>query len=209
MTPELLSLETLQEIAHQYGYWAIFLGIALENTGVPIPGETITIIGGFLAGSHDLNYWLVLVCAISGAVLGDNFGYWIGRWGGWPFLLRFGSFFRIPEKKLVAARNQFSNNAARAVFFGRFVALLRIFAGPMAGIARMPYPQFLLCNLGGATVWAVIMVTLSFFLGRLLPLQQLVAIFARFGIVALGLVLSGIVVSLWWESRKPSLEAEK
>jgi membrane protein DedA with SNARE-associated domain len=79
----------------------------------------------------------------------------------------------------------------------------------MAGIARMPYPQFLLCNLGGATVWAVIMVTLSFFLGRLLPLQQLVAIFARFGIVALGLVLSGIVVSLWWESRKPSLEAEK
>jgi len=209
MTPELLSLETLQEIAHQYGYWAIFLGIALENTGVPIPGETITIIGGFLAGSHDLNYWLVLGCAISGAVLGDNFGYWIGRWGGWPFLLRFGSFFRIPEKKLVAARNQFSNNAARAVFFGRFVALLRIFAGPMAGIARMPYPQFLLCNLGGATVWAVIMVTLSFFLGRLLPLQQLVTIFARFGIVALGLVLSGIVVSLWWESRKPSLEAEK
>ena len=209
MTPELLSLETLQEIAHQYGYWAIFLGIALENTGVPIPGETITIIGGFLAGSHDLNYWLVLACAISGAVLGDNFGYWIGRWGGWPFLLRFGSFFRIPEKKLVAARNQFSNNAARAVFFGRFVALLRIFAGPMAGIARMPYPQFLLCNLGGATVWAVIMVTLSFFLGRLLPLHQLVAIFARFGIVALGLVLSGIVVSLWWESRKPSLEAEK
>ena len=209
MTPELLSLETLQEIAHQYGYWAIFLGIALENTGVPIPGETITIIGGFLAGSHDLNYWLVLVCAISGAVLGDNFGYWIGRWGGWPFLLRFGSFFRIPEKKLVAARNQFSNNAARAVFFGRFVALLRIFAGPMAGIARMPYPQFLLCNLGGATVWAVIMVTLSFFLGRLLPLQQLVEIFARFGIVALGLVLSWIVVSLWWESRKPSLEAEK
>jgi len=209
MTPELLSLETLQEIAHQYGYWAIFLGIALENTGVPIPGETITIIGGFLAGSHDLNYWLVLVCAISGAVLGDNFGYWIGRWGGWPFLLRFGSFFRIPEKKLVAARNQFSNNAARAVFFGRFVALLRIFAGPMAGIARMPYPQFLLCNLGGATVWAVIMVTLSFFLGRLLPLQQLVTIFTRFGIVALGLVLSGIVVSLWWESRKPSLEAEK
>ena len=143
------------------------------------------------------------------AVLGDNFGYWIGRWGGWPFLLRFGSFFRIPEKKLVAARNQFSNNAARAVFFGRFVALLRIFAGPMAGIARMPYPQFLLCNLGGATVWAVIMVTLSFFLGRLLPLHQLVTIFARFGIVALGLVLSWIVVSLWWESRKPSLEAEK
>lgn len=209
MTTELLSLENLEEIAHNYGYWAIFIGIALENTGIPIPGETITIIGGFLAGSQDLNYWIVLASATSGAVLGDNFGYWIGRLGGWPFLLRFGRFFKIPQQKLETARGQFSKNAARAVFFGRFVALLRIFAGPMAGIARMPYPQFLLCNLGGAAVWAVIMVTLSFFLGRLIPLHQLVAIFARFGVLALGLVIAWIIFSLWWEFRKPGREAKE
>ncbi len=79
MSLELLSLENIEEIAHQYGYWAVFVGITLENTGIPIPGETITIVGGFLAGSGDLNYWLVLVSAITGAVLGDNFGYWLGR----------------------------------------------------------------------------------------------------------------------------------
>jgi len=148
MSLELLSLENIEEIAHQYGYWAVFIGITLENMGIPIPGETITIVGGFLAGSGDLNYWLVLVSAITGAVLGDNFGYWLGRAGGWPFLLKVGKFFRIPPQKLELAKEQFSKNAPRAVFFGRFVALLRIFAGPMAGIARMPYGRLCVCCVG-------------------------------------------------------------
>jgi membrane protein DedA with SNARE-associated domain len=205
MSLELLSLENIEEIAHQYGYWAVFIGITLENTGIPIPGETITIVGGFLAGSGDLNYWLVLVSAITGAVLGDNFGYCLGRAGGWPFLLKVGKFFRIPPQKLELARDQFSKNAPRAVFFGRFVALLRIFAGPMAGIARMPYGRFFLCNLGGATVWATIMVTLSFFLGRLFPLHQLVSSMARFGILALIIVLAWTIIHPILESRKTTV----
>lgn len=202
MSLELLSLEKLQELAHQYGYWAVFIGIALENTGIPIPGETITIVGGFLAGSGELNYWFVLLSAILGAVVGDNLGYWIGRAGGWPLLLRVGRFFRISENRLETTRQQFIKNAPRAVFFGRFVALLRIFAGPMAGIAQMPYPQFLLCNFGGATLWATIMVTISFFLGRLIPLPQLVQGFAEFGIVALIVAIAWIVITIWLESRQ-------
>jgi membrane protein DedA with SNARE-associated domain len=180
----------------------VFLGIALESAGIPLPGETITLVGGFLAGSGELNYWLVLGTAIAGAVIGDNFGYWIGKVGGWPFLVRVGRFFRITEEQLTEAKNQFSENAARAVFFGRFVALLRIFAGPMAGIAQMPYPQFILCNLAGGTLWASVMVTLSFFLGRVVPLEQLVSWMARFALVALVLVVAWIAVPMWLESRK-------
>lgn len=202
MSLEFLSLEQLQEIAKEYGYWAVFVGIALENTGIPLPGETITIIGGFLAGSGELNYWLVLLTAIAGAVLGDNFGYWIGKWGGWKFLIRFGQFFRIPESQLEEAKKQFSKNAAEAVFFGRFVALLRIFAGPMAGIAQMPYSKFILYNFGGATVWASVMVTLSYFLGRLISLHQLINSIAKFSLVAAVLVVVWIAFPLWWEHRK-------
>lgn len=209
MSFELLSLETIQEIARQYGYWAVFIGISLENTGVPLPGETITIVGGFLAGSGELNYWLVLGSAIAGAVLGDNFGYWLGRFGGWPLLQRVGKFFRFSETQLLEIRKQFSENAPRAVFFGRFVALLRIFAGPLAGIAEMPYPQFILCNFGGAALWASAMVTLSYFLGRLIPLKQVVSLVAQFGIIALVLVIASIGVPLWWEARKKKLQAEE
>jgi membrane protein DedA with SNARE-associated domain len=202
MSFEFLSLETIQELAKQYGYWAVFFGIALENTGLPLPGETITLVGGFLAGSGELRYWFVLGSAIAGASLGDNFGYWIGKFGGWPFLLRVGRIFRFTEEQLQGVKAQFSENAARAVFFGRFVALLRIFAGPMAGIAEMPYPQFLLCNFAGATLWASVMVTLSYFVGRFVPLAQLVSLVAKFGIVALILVVALIAVPIWWESRK-------
>lgn len=202
MSVEILSLDRLEDLAQLYGYWVIFIGIALENTGIPLPGETITLVGGFLAGSGDLNYWAVLASAISGAVLGDNCGYWLGKWGGWPLLVRVGGWFRISEAQLMAARQQFSLNAGRAVFFGRFVALLRIFAGPMAGIAQMPYRQFLLCNLGGATVWAVLMVTLAFFVGRLIPLAQLVGWVTQFGVLALVGVVGAIAFTLWLESRK-------
>jgi membrane protein DedA with SNARE-associated domain len=207
MSLEFLSLDSIREIALQYGYWAVFLGIALENTGIPIPGETITIVGGFLAGSGELNYWLVLLIVIAGAALGDNCGYWIGRRGGWSFLLALGRLFKISEKRLEEGRRQFSNNAERAVFFGRFVALLRIFAGPMAGIVEMPYPRFLICNLGGATVWATLTVTLSYFLGRLIPLRQVVELMAQIGFIALIIAVIFIGVTVWWESRK-SLSAE-
>ncbi|BFM39661.1 DedA family protein [Synechocystis sp. LKSZ1] len=202
MSLEFLSLDDLQELARQYGYWTVFIGIALENTGIPLPGETITIIGGFLAGSGELNYWWVLLSAIAGAVLGDNFGYWIGRWGGWPLLVKVGKFFKISEHQLLVARQQFSKNAPGAVFFGRFVALLRIFAGPMAGIAQMPYWQFLACNFGGATLWATLMVTLTFFLGRLIPLHQLVYWATQFGLVALAVVILAVVWLVRREIRK-------
>ena len=166
MSFEFLSLENIQEIARQYGYGAVFTGILLENTGIPIPGETITIVGGFLAGSGELKYWIVLGSAMMGAVVGDNFGYWIGRIGGWQFLLSFGKFFGFQESTLEATKERFAQNAPKAVFLGRFIAFLRIFAGPLAGIARMPYQQFLLCNLAGAGLWAFTIVNLAYFLGN-------------------------------------------
>jgi membrane protein DedA with SNARE-associated domain len=202
MSFEFLSLETLQEIARHYGYWAVFFGIALESLGIPIPGETITLVGGFLAGSGELNYWLVLATASAGAVLGGTIGYWIGRLGGWALLVRAGRLFRIKEEQLTETKQQFSENARRAVFFGRFVAFLRILASPLAGIAEMPFLQFMLFNIAGAAVWASVMVTLSFFFGRIVPLEQLISWVARFAIVALILVIAWFTVPGWLESRK-------
>ncbi|HEY9694082.1 MAG TPA: DedA family protein [Oculatellaceae cyanobacterium] len=202
MSLEFLSLETIQEIAHRFGYLAVFLGILFENLGIPLPGETVTIVGGFLAGSGELNYWILLVDAILGAVLGGTCGYWIGRLGGWSMLVRVGSFFRIKEEQLLELKDKFTENASKAVFFGRFVALLRIFASPMAGIAEMPFLKFLWFNFAGATVWASVMVTLAFFVGRIVSLEQLVTWAAQFAIVALIIAIAIIVIPIWLESRK-------
>lgn len=193
---EFFSLEQIQELARHYGYWAVFAGIAIENTGIPIPGETITIVGGFLAGSGELKYWLVLVTAIAGAVIGDNCGYWLGRIGGWKVLLKLSRFFRLPDEEVLKAKTKFLENAPQAVFFGRFITLLRIFAGPIAGIVEMPYFKFLFYNFMGATVWGVIIVTLSYFVGKMIPLEQLISVVTQFGIVALLVVIGWIAIPI-------------
>ncbi|NET01120.1 MAG: DedA family protein [Sphaerospermopsis sp. SIO1G2] len=202
MSFELISLESIQEFAQSYGYWAIFLGILLENLGIPLPGETVTLVGGFLAGSDELNYWLVLGDAVAGAVIGGNCGYWIGRVGGWPFLLQVGKIFRISEERLLGIKEQFGENAAKAVFFGRFFALLRIFAAPLAGIAEMSFGKFLVYNLAGATAWGSAMVTLAFFAGKIVSLEQLVAWVSQFAILALIILVAVIAIPIWWESRQ-------
>jgi membrane protein DedA with SNARE-associated domain len=209
MSFELISLENIQEVAHNYGYWAIFLGILLENLGIPLPGETVTLVGGFLAGSDELNYWLVLGDAVTGAVIGGTCGYWIGRFSGWSFLLKIGSIFRISEVRLLSIKEQFSENAGKAVFFGRFLALLRVFAAPLAGIAEMPFGKFSIYNLAGATAWASVMVTLAFFAGKIVSLEQLVTWVSKFALVALLILVALIVIPLWWESRQVKSSAEE
>lgn len=209
MSLELVSLETIQAIVGEYGYWTVFFGIMLENAGVPLPGETITLVGGFLAGSGELDYWYVLGSAIVGAVIGDNFGYWIGYVGGWSILTRLGRLFRMQETQLIEVRERFAANAAKAVFLGRFIALLRIFAGPLAGTAKMPYFKFLICNLAGAAVWASATVSLAYFVGRLVPLEQLIAWTAQFTLVALVLVLGWIGLSYWLDHRAKRLESNE
>ena len=199
MSLDFFDLDLLQELARLYGYWAVFIGIAIENMGIPLPGETIVIVGGFLAGSGELNYWWVLGSAIAGAVLGDNFGYWVGRFGGWQLLIKIGRIFRLQEQQLEQARERYSKNAVQAVFFGRFVTLLRIFAGPLAGITQMPYKQFLLCNFGGAAVWATTIVSIAFFLGKAVSLEQIVNWIAQIGFAALLLVVIFLLAPIIWE----------
>jgi membrane-associated protein len=202
MSFDFISPEAITEIAQQYGYWAIFFGILLENLGLPIPGETVTLAGGFLAGSDQLNYWWVVGDAALGATIGGNIGYWIGRYGGWALLLKLGKLFRIKEAQLEELRRQFSENGGKAVFFGRFIALLRVFASPLAGIAEMPYWKFTLYNTIGAVTWATVMVSLSYFAGQIVPLDKLFTLASQFGAVALLLVVAWIAVPLWLESRK-------
>ena len=191
---EFFSLELIQEWTQQYGYWLIFFGIMLENAGIPLPGETITLVGGFLAGNGELRYPLVLLSAVVGAILGDSAGYWLGRWGGLPALEKIGKLFRMPPDEITIAREKFRGSADRAVFFGRFIAILRIFAGPMAGLTGMPYPRFLFFNATGALIWGTVTTGVAYFAGTLIPLETLVS-----SVVQVSSIIFSCVV-LWFAS---------
>jgi len=105
------SLADLQTLLGRWGYAVIFAGMLLENAGVPLPGETITLLGGYAAGSGQLNLWGVMAAATGGAVLGDNLGYWVGRRLGWPVMLRVGGWLGQRPDQLEQLRLRFLRRA--------------------------------------------------------------------------------------------------
>ncbi|MGA5702643.1 DedA family protein [Peterkaempfera bronchialis] len=137
-------------------YALVGLIIGLESLGIPLPGEIALVAAALLASHGTVNPVLVGVCATVGAIVGDSIGYAIGRKGGKPLFERLGRRFpkHFGPEHLGSAERSFQKWGMWAVFFGRFVALLRIFAGPLAGALRMPYWKFLVANVLGGVVWA-------------------------------------------------------
>jgi len=143
--PDLIDTASAVALLKQWGYGLVFLAMLLENAGLPLPGETITLLGGYAAGSGELHGLGVMSAAFAGAVLGDNIGYWVGRRLGWGLLLRVGRLLRQSPEQLDAWRTGFLRHAGKSVFLGRFVAVLRVLAGPMAGAVAMPYRRWWCC----------------------------------------------------------------
>ena len=202
--PEFLSTANLEDLLNTWGYGVVFAAMVLESAGLPLPGETVTLLGGYAAGSGHLNLAGVIAAASSGAMVGDSIGYWVGRRAGWPLLLRVGRLLRQSPEQMETLRTQFLNHAGKSVLLGRFVAVLRVLAGPMAGAVEMPYGRFLVFNCSGAVLWATTMVSLAWLGGRWIPFQRMVQGVLQFGIGAL--VLLGLIVAVpklvaWWESR--------
>jgi membrane protein DedA with SNARE-associated domain len=183
-----LDMATIQDVLGRSGYLVIFAAMLLENAGLPLPGETVTLLGGYAAGSGQLNILGVMGAAAGGAVLGDNIGYWVGRRLGWGLILKVGRWLGQSPAQLEKLRDQFLRHAGKSVLLGRFVAVLRVVAGPMAGAVGMPYPKFLLCNVVGATLWATTMVSLAWLGGRWIPVERMVKGVVEFGLGALVLV---------------------
>ncbi len=130
--------------------------ICTESLGIPVPGEITLVSAALLAASGVTNVWWVAISASIGAVVGDSIGYAIGRRGGRKTLERLGRRFpkHLGPPQLAHAERIFARWGVWAVFFGRFVALLRILAGPLAGALRVPYPRFLVANASGGIIWA-------------------------------------------------------
>jgi len=139
-------------------YLLVGLVIGLESMGIPLPGEVILVSAALLASRHELAVSPVGVAlaASAGAILGDSIGYLAGRrWGDRMFDVLGRRFPKhAGPDRLAYTEHVFARYGVWAVFIGRFVALLRIFAGPVAGALRMPYPRFLAANALGGFAWA-------------------------------------------------------
>lgn len=146
-------IKTLLPYIDQYGYFAIFAAIFLEDFGVPFPGETVLIICSIFAALGKLDFILVGVVAFTGAVLGDNTGFAIGYYGGRKLVLKFGKYVFLTEKRLDKFEAFFERHGGKIVIVARFVEGLRQFNGIIAGISRMKWKKFTIYNSIGAALW--------------------------------------------------------
>ena len=159
-------LHHLHDFIATYGYLAVFIIVALESAGVPMPGETALVSAAIFAGQGALDIKWVIACAAIAAILGDNAGYWVGREFGFPIVLKYGRYIRLDEARLKLGQYLFQRHGGKIVFFGRFVAVLRAFAALLAGINRLAWPRFFAFNAAGGIVWATIFGLGGFFLGH-------------------------------------------
>jgi membrane protein DedA with SNARE-associated domain len=152
-----LSTHTIDSWLASYGYVVVFLLVMIESLGVPVPGETALIGAALYAGStHTLAIWWVIVVAAAGAIVGDNIGFAIGRYGGARLLLRYGGKLHIDEGRIKIGIWLFRRHGGKVVFWGRFVSILRTYAAFLAGTNRMEWVRFLVFNAAGGITWATI-----------------------------------------------------
>lgn len=146
-------LNALAPLLDHWGYLAVGFLLFVEDFGVPSPGETILIAASLYAGAGRLNIVAVGVIGVAAAVLGDNLGYGIGRFGGRALVLRFGRFILLTEERLAKAESFFTRHGGKIVTVARFIEGLRQANGIIAGITEMPWPRFLAFNALGAALW--------------------------------------------------------
>jgi membrane-associated protein len=150
-----------------WGYVLVFGAAAAESaafTGLIVPGETIMLLAGFLCWRGDMELGITMACAVSGAIIGDSIGYEIGRQLG-PRLHdgRLGRW--IGRERWDRARAYLRAKGGRAVFFGRFIGILRALVPAVAGDARLPYRRFLAWNAAGGLIWGVVHVGIGYVAG--------------------------------------------
>ncbi|MEU6854782.1 DedA family protein [Actinacidiphila alni] len=187
-------------------YLMVGLVVGVESLGIPLPGEIVLMSAALLSSQGNVNPWLVGTAAVIGAVGGDSIGYSIGHKGGKPLLDKLGARFpkHFSPGHVATAERSFQRWGMWAVFFGRFVALLRIFAGPLAGVLKMPYWKFLIANALGGLVWAGGTTAVIYYVG--VVAEPWLKRFGYFGLAAA--VLFGIGSFLFVKRRAAKAQAE-
>jgi membrane protein DedA with SNARE-associated domain len=190
----------LRNAVVHYGYWAVGGVLLAENAGVPVPGETVLLLASFLAYSeHELSLPWIIVVATMAAAIGDNIGFALGHYGGRPLLVRYQTLFRIKDATLEHGEGLFARYGAVTIFFARFVFGMRIIAGPMAGVLRMPWRTFTIFNFLGAGLWVTVISGAGYLFGQ--HWGRLERNIGRFDVVAAILALLAVVY-LWRRSRR-------
>ncbi|MGB9178759.1 MAG: DedA family protein, partial [Pyrinomonadaceae bacterium] len=138
----------------------------------PVPGETILLAAGFFAAGGNFKLPLVMLVAATGAVVGDNIGFAIGHHYGRGILVRFGRFVFLKPRRIVKMSRFFKRHGDKTILVARFITGLRVFAAIFAGASHMRWRVFLVYNVAGAILWAVVISSVGYLFGNSWPILE-------------------------------------
>jgi membrane protein DedA with SNARE-associated domain len=188
-------LNTLAPLLNHYGYLAVGGIVLVEDFGVPAPGETILIAAAVYAGAGHLNVFAVAAIGFVAAVVGDNIGYAIGRFGGRRLALRFGRYIFLTPERLEKAESWFAHHGGKIVTIARFVEGLRQANGIIAGISKMHWARFLAFNAVGAALWVGLWVTVGYLAGNhITPIYDTARRYELYLLIAVAVVVIVLTV---------------
>lgn len=200
------AFEIFDHYCRTIGYPLIFGGILLESVGIPLPGETALLAGGFLSSDAGGGYFdirVIIIGAMLAAVIGDNFSYFLGRHFARPRLQQGRRFLLLTPRAFHAAERYFHRYGMWTVFFARFLAALRVVGALAAGTAGMSWPRFLIANIFGAATWATAMGLLGYHFGK--HWRTLDAWLGRGGLIVF---VVGIAAGfIYWYHARPRLNS--
>jgi membrane protein DedA with SNARE-associated domain len=189
----------LASLTSHVGYLALIALVAVESSGVPVPGETALIAAGVLASDGSLSIELVIAFAAMAAIIGDNIGYQLGRRYGRRVLLRGGRLEAQRARMLSGAESFFDRHGPKAVFLGRWVTGLRVWAAWLAGATHMRWRVFLAWNALGGLAWALSIGLLAYFFGR--AAARVIEHIGQGAAVLVGVAVIVLVIALRYRSR--------
>lgn len=151
------------------GYWGVFIVTILENLIPPIPSEVILPFTGFLVFKGEMMFWLVVLAATLGNLVGALFFYYVGAYGGRWFLIKYGRYLGFKEQDIDRGDVWFDKHGKAVVLFGRMVPIVRSVISIPAGISKMPLIQFISYSLIGSAIWNIALVYFGFVAGEHWP----------------------------------------
>lgn len=194
----------LAQLITQIGYLGVFAIVFAESGllfGFFLPGDSLLFTAGFLA-SPAVNlfniYILVALCWIA-AVSGDQTGYLIGRKAGKKLFNRENSWL-FHKDHLIKAEKFYQEHGGKTIILARFMPVVRTFAPVVAGAANMHYPTFVFYNVIGGTIWTFSMVLGGYFLGQLIPREDI----DKYLLPIIGLIIiASVAPGVWHFLKEP------
>ena len=195
-------LRALEPTLNHYGYLAIFGLVLIEDFGVPVPGETVLVLGAVYAGTGRLSILLVALLGFVGAIVGDNIGFAIGHFGGRKLVERYGRYILLTPERLDKATAFFERHGGKVITVARFIEGLRQANGIIAGTTGMHWARFLAFNALGAALWVGVWTAVGYFSGNhITAIYNTATQYSTYLAIVVGVLLIAFIARRVWRAR--------